>query len=153
MRNKYDRTANARNTPHLFERILLNAMLFGFSGINHIILYIFVDQHTPQIDYYALVFGIGMLIMVPISIIDNRIEMRSWIVVFATAAIHLVLSVHIAQLLNSWKFMWVYLFEVSVSVISIISHKFFKSIPSSPTTNKIPSKIPNSFINFTSFLI
>ena len=127
MRNKYDRTANARNTPHLFERILLNAMLFEFSGINHIILYFFVDQHTPQIDYYALVFGIGMLIMVPISIIDNRIEMRSWIVVFATAAIHLVLSVHIAELLNNWKFMWVYLFEVSVSVISIgISLKLCK---------------------------
>ena len=119
-RKNYDRTANARNTPYLFERILLNAMLFGFTGINHILLYIFVNQHTPQLDYYASIFGVGMLIMVPISIIDNRKEMRSWIVVFSTAVIHLVLSVRIAELLNDRKFMLVYLLEILVSVISVV---------------------------------
>lgn len=120
MRKNYDRTANARNTPYLFERILVNAMLFGFTGINHILPYILVDQHTPILDYYALVFGVGMLIMVPLSIIDNRKEMRSWIVVLSTAVIHFVLSVRITELLNDRKFMLVYLLEVLVSVISVV---------------------------------
>ena len=93
---KYEVRANSRNTPHYYERMLVGALLFVFTGLNWILPFVIFGTIDPKSAIYMIVFGVGNLDMASIIFIDNRSAMVKWIVIICYGVIYLAVSIGIA---------------------------------------------------------
>lgn len=120
MRKKYNTTANSRNTPHLYARVFIGAMLFVFTGLNLAWLYV---MYAP-LDLSGTV-SMALLILVCLGkanviIVDNRFDMVRWPVIACYGVIYIVVSIGIAYyLLKSWRFAIICCYEIA-SIFAII---------------------------------
>ena len=73
-RKDYDTKASVRNTPHLKEKTWIIGLSYAFSGVNFIACGLGI--FGAAFDIYAVFLGAVLLCMVPVSVLDDRKEMR-----------------------------------------------------------------------------
>lgn len=122
---------NTGHIPHLEENILLISSSYGFSGLNCIVAGLYSSYMTQEpLDGYAIIIGIIMLCMTPISILDRRSNMCGMLAVVCTCIIHLALSLAVSYVFSLWWIMGAYICEVALcfSIIFVRGRKFRKQV-------------------------
>ncbi len=64
-------------SPTILKNVILITLVYALLGFNFILGGLFMTQTDKELSYSFIALGVVMLIMVPISIIDKRKEMRS----------------------------------------------------------------------------
>lgn len=123
---RYDeQLADSRNTPHLKENTVIIVLSYFFSGIN----LIFAGGYCIKIteaDYLKSLILVGavMLMMVPISIFDNRRKMRGKLACILGCIMHLACCIMLSYILSLW-WMAVYVCEILLCILAIIVARKF----------------------------
>lgn len=103
-KKKYDeKLANRRNTPYIKENTTVIVLSYLLSGIN----LVFAGFHSIKVTdapypKYLIFVGITMLLMVPISILDNRRSMRGKFATILGCIMHLVICIMLSLILSFW---------------------------------------------------
>ena len=121
-RNKkdYERLANHRNIPHLIENTIIIVLAYCFSGFNLVA----AGLHASglHVDRYLIMGGVAMLLMVPVSILDDRKEMRGMLYTLGCCIIHLAICVVLSVAFSFW-WMVAYGCEVLLGFIIVVMMK------------------------------
>lgn len=123
---KYEVRANSRNTPHYYERMLVGALLFVFTGLNWILPFVIFGTIDPKSAIYMIVFGLGNLGMAFIVFVDNRSAMVQWIVIICYGVIYLAVSIGIAYTLNYWRLFIIYGYEIVAIFVVIFGFRMLQ---------------------------
>ena len=116
---KYEIRANSKNTPHYYERMLIGALLFVFTGLNWVLPFVIFGTIDSKSAIYMIVFGLGNLDMVSIIFSDNRSAMVQWIVIICYGVIYLAVSIGIAYTLNCWRLFVIYGYEIAAIFVVV----------------------------------
>ena len=125
---KNDFFVSSRNTPHLREKTIIIGMAYLFSGANCIVCgLVCAEGSVVQME---LLLGITMLLMVPISVTDEKRENRGMLATICACLTHLVFSGILAYLSTPW---WMAVYAVEVVIIAVVvfisrkhSKRFFR---------------------------
>lgn len=118
-----DAFANHRNTPHLIEKTAIILLSYLFSGVNTICTGAYFLKTTGEVFYkYLILFGVVMLIMVPVSILDNRRKMRGKLAAILGGIMHLAICLTLSLAFSFW---WIVVYgcEVLLCFLAIIIAK------------------------------
>ncbi len=97
--------------------ILFICLSYGFTGINLIIFSVVEGLHSKFFTH-SVVIAVIMLCMIPVSLLDNRKEMRGKLNAIMCGVIHFVMSICISCIHSFWLFMVLYVLEFVVSLIA-----------------------------------
>ena len=98
--------------------ILFICFCYGFTGINFIITGMVVGLHSKYF-ISCIIIAIIMLCMVPVSLFDERKEMRGKFSAIVCGVMHFVISIFISYIHSFWSFMVLYVAEFIISMISV----------------------------------
>ena len=123
---KYEVRANSKNTPHYYDRVLIGALLFIFTGLNWILPFVILETFDLESAAYMLVFGLGNLGMAFIVFVDNRSAMVKWIVIICYGVIYLAVSIGIAYTLNYWRLFIIYGYEIVAIFVVVFGFRMLQ---------------------------
>ena len=123
---KSDNRANSKNTPHYYDRVLIGALLFIFTGLNWILPFVILETFDLESAAYMLVFGLGNLGMAFIVFVDNRSAMVQWIVIICYWVIYFAVSIGIAYTLNYWRLSVIYGYEIVAIFVVIFGFRLLQ---------------------------
>ena len=123
---KYEIRANSKNTPHYYDRVLIGALLFIFTGLNWILPFVILETFDLESAAYMLVFGLGNLGMAFIVFVDNRSAMVQWIVIIWYGVIYFAVSIGIAYTLNYWRLSVIYGYEIVAIFVVIFGFRLLQ---------------------------
>lgn len=123
---KYEIRANSKNTPHYYDRVLIGALLFIFTGLNWILPFVILETFDLESAAYMLVFGLGNLGMAFIVFVDNRSAMVQWIVIICYGVIYFAVSIGIAYTLNYWLLSVIYGYEIVAIFVVIFGFRLLQ---------------------------
>ena len=110
------------SVSRLDKNVLSICFSYGFTGVNCIISSIINNNADKNYNKIAIVLGVIMFCMVPVSYLDKRKELRSTLSVILCCTLHLAFSICISCIHSSWNIMLLY----AVEVIIIISVAYLK---------------------------
>ena len=103
---------------------LLICLLYGCTGVNFIVSSLFSWNPDNAYPKLSLMLGVIMLSMVPISLFDNREEMRGTFNVIITSIIHFVFILCLSWIHSTWCFLILYVCELlCIILICVIELK------------------------------
>ena len=110
---------------------LLICLIYISIAINFLILFFCVDVNTENGTHYGtLIMGLLFIILTPIRITDPRRRERGLTATVCSFALHLVITLLFAYLLDYWKIMIMYAIEtfsiIIIIVISVLKNKVYK---------------------------
>ena len=123
---KYEIRANSKNTPHYYDRVLIGALLFIFTGLNWILPFVILETVYLESAAYMLVFGLGKLGMAFIVFVDNRSAMVQWIVIICYGVLYFAVSIGIAYTLNYWRLSVIYGYEIVAIFVVIFGFRLLQ---------------------------
>lgn len=113
----YERLASHRNTPHLIENTIVIVLAYLFSGLN--LVAAGLRASGSHVDRYLIMVGVAMLLMAPVSILDDRKGMRGMPYTVGCCIIHLAICVMLSFVFSFW-WMAVYGCEVLIYFVVIV---------------------------------
>lgn len=126
-KSHHENSANRKNTPHLIENTAVIILSYVFSGVNLIYAgFHSIETIDGSLPKYLIFVGVVMLLMVPISVLDNRREMRGKLAAILGCSMNLAICFMLSFFSSFW-WMAVYVCEVLVCFFaSIIARKLFR---------------------------
>lgn len=106
---------SSSNTPNLREKTIIIGMAYLFSGVNCIVDRLVCAEGS--VVQGRLLLGIMMLLMVPISVMDEKRENRGMLATICACLVHLAFSGMFAYLSTPW---WMAVYAVEVAVIAVV---------------------------------
>ena len=114
--------ATKRNSPYLFQRMVIIVSSYTISGVNLIIAGFISNWTRNEIDIIWILLGFTMIMLGVVSIFDNRREMRGNLAVSGVIILSFILGVMLAVLEN-WLWIIVYMCEFAAIFASMILTK------------------------------
>ena len=99
---KYDTSASYSSVSNFLEKTWIIALSFAFSGINLIVSGIHLLGTQAGFGKGFIALGAVLMLLVPLHVLDKRVEMRGALAAVFACAIHLVFCVMLAYIHSLW---------------------------------------------------